>query len=197
MKRHLPLLLGILAIVAHEVPVSAQSTQPAHIDSERIRRVETGLRFPRTIRGRPVAQMQLDERMRHYKVPGVSIAVIDSFRIAWARGYGVRETGGTSSITTETLFQAASISKPIAAVAALRLVQKGKLDLDEDVNVKLRSWKVPENAFTLARPVTLRRLLSHGAGLTVHGFRGYTSSAPVPTVLQVLDGHSPANSAAI
>ncbi len=197
MKRHLPLLFGILAISVHEVPVSAQPTQPPQSSSSRSARVEAGLRFPRTIRGRPVAQMRLDERMRHYKVPGVSIAVIDSFRIAWARGYGVREVGGTSLVTTETLFQAASISKPVAALAALRLVQEGKLDLDEDVNLEMTSWKVPENEFTAAQPVTLRRLLSHGAGLTVHGFMGYASNRPVPTLLQVLDGQSPANSAAI
>lgn len=196
MKMHLPLLFGF-AIIVHDVPVLTQSTQLVRTSSERIARVEAGLRLPRTISGRPVAQMRLDERMRHYKVPGVSIAIIDSFRIAWARGYGVRETGGTSPITTETLFQAASVSKPVAALAALRQVQEGKLDLDEDVNLKLTSWKVPANEFTVARPVTLRRLLSHGAGLTVHGFLGYTSSLPVPTILQVLDGQKPSNSAAI
>lgn len=189
MKRHCTLLLAFLALLVHEAPASAQAT--------RIARVEAGLRRARTIKGKPVAAMRLDERMRHYKVPGVTIAVIDSFRIAWARGYGVREAGGTSPVTTETLFQAASISKPVAALAALRLVQEGKLDLDEDVNLKLTSWKVPENDFTIVQPVTLRRLLSHGAGLTVHGFPGYASNARVPTVLQVLEGQSPANTAAI
>ncbi|MFN2399369.1 MAG: serine hydrolase domain-containing protein [Gemmatimonadaceae bacterium] len=197
MKRHFPLLFGIVAMVVHDAPVSAQSTRPAHGSLERIARVEAGLRFPRTIKGRKAVKMRLDDRMRHLKVPGVSIAVVDSFRIAWARGYGVREMGGAGPVTTETLFQAASVSKPVAALAALRLVQKGKLDLDEDVNLKLTSWKVPVNAFTVAQPVTLRRLLSHGAGLTVHGFMGYASKMPVPTVLQVLAGQSPANSAAI
>lgn len=197
MKMHLPVLFGFLAVVVHDVPVVAQSTQPVRTTSERIARVEAGLRFPRTISGKTVAQMRLDDRMRHYKVPGVSVAVIDSFRIAWARGYGVRETGRAGPITTETLFQAASISKPVAALAALRLVQKGTLDLDEDVNLKLTSWKVPQNEFTAAHPVTLRRLLSHGAGLTVHGFLGYASKLTVPTVMQVLDGQPPANSAAI
>lgn len=197
MKRSFPLLFGILALVLHQVPASAQSTRPADSSSERIARVEAGLRLPRTIEGRPLALMRLDERMRHYKVPGASIAVIDGYRIAWARGYGVHEAGGTVPTTTGTLFQAASISKPIAALAALRLVQMGRLDLDEDVNLKLTSWKVPQNEFTAPQPVTLRRLLSHGAGLTVHGFRGYASNLAAPTVLQVLDGQSPANSAAI
>jgi CubicO group peptidase (beta-lactamase class C family) len=127
----------------------------------------------------------------------VSVAVIDSFRIAWARGYGVREVGSTDPVTTQTLFQAASISKPVAALAALRLVQEGTLDLDENVNRKLTSWKVPENRFTTAQPVTLRRLLSHSAGLTVHGFRGYAATEQAPSLGQVLDGQAPSNSAPI
>ena len=196
MKRRIPLLLAVLSLVSHDAPLVAQSTQAGQ-NAERIARVEAGLQLSRAIKGRPVPQMRLDERMRHYKVPGVSIAVIDSFRIAWARGYGVSEMGGSSPVTTETLFQAASISKPVAALAALRLVQEGKLALDENVNLKLTSWKVPENEFTAVQPVTLRRLLSHAAGLTVHGFGGYTANSPVPTVLQVLNGETPANSAAI
>lgn len=172
--------------------------QQAEADLDaRIARVETGLRFPVAIRGRPSVRMRLEQRMLAHKVPGVSVAVIDNFRIAWARGYGVREAGGTDPVTTETLFQAASISKPIAALAALRLVQEGTLDLDEDVNRKLKSWKVPENQFTATQPVTLRRLLSHSAGLTVHGFRGYAATERAPTLLQLLDGQPPTNSAPI
>jgi CubicO group peptidase (beta-lactamase class C family) len=68
------------------------------------------------------------------------------------------------------------------------------LDLDRDVNAYLKSWKVPENEFTRTEKVTTRRLLSHTAGLTVRGFRGYPAGAPVPTLLQVLDGLPPANS---
>jgi len=132
--------------------------------------------------------------MKFYDTPGISIAVIDNGRIAWVRGYGVRETGRSGPITPETLFQAASISKPVAAMAALRLVQQGKLDLDEDVNRKLISWKVPENEFTNGKKVTPRGLLSHSAGLTVHGFAGYAADVPAPTLLQLLDGENPANS---
>src|SRR6202041_3783393 len=85
----------------------------------------------------------------------------------------------------------------VAALATLRLVQDGKLTLDEDVNVKLRTWKVPANAFTAKEKVTIRRILSHSAGLTVHGFAGYASDEPVPTLVQVLNGEKPANSPAI
>ncbi len=99
-----------------------------------------------------------------------------------------------SPVTTETRFQAASISKPVAGMAALKMVQDGLLDLDEDVNDKLVSWKVPENDLTRQKPVTLRGLLNHSAGVTVHGFRGYAHDEDVPTLIQLLDGEKPANS---
>lgn len=140
---------------------------------------------------------RVQQSMEALKVPGVSIAVLKDGKIDWARGYGVTAVEGGKPVTPETLFQAASLSKHVAALVALRLVDEGKLSLDEDVNVKLRSWKVPENEFTRTEKVTLRRLLNHSAGLTVHGFRGYAEGEPVPTMLDLLDGKKPANSAAI
>jgi CubicO group peptidase (beta-lactamase class C family) len=162
--------------------------------TERIRRVENGLLPPALVKGEPTATMNLADRMRFYKTPGVSVAVINKGKIEWARGYGVLETGSNSTVTTETLFQAASISKPVAGIAVLRLVQENKLNLDEDVNVKLVSWKVPENDFTKERKVTLRGLLSHSASVTGSGFVGYSSDEQVPTLIQILDGTAPANS---
>jgi CubicO group peptidase (beta-lactamase class C family) len=100
-------------------------------------------------------------------------------------------------VTPTTLFQAASISKPVAAMAALKLVEEGRLELDADVNEKLQSWKVPVNDFVRKKPVTLRGLVSHSAGMTVHGFPGYASDASKPTLRQILDGEPPANTAAI
>lgn len=135
--------------------------------------------------------------MKHYRVPGVSIAVIQDGRVEWARGYGVTEAGGSQPVDTATLFQAASISKPIAAIAALRLVEQGRLALDEDINTRLVSWQVPENEYTREEKVTLRRILSHTAGVTVSGFRGYAQGEPVPTLRQVLAGTPPANSSEV
>jgi CubicO group peptidase (beta-lactamase class C family) len=109
----------------------------------------------------------------------------------------VKDLSTNEPVTTETLFQAGSISKPVAALAALRLVQEGKLSLDEDVNAKLVSWKLPDSEFTREKKVTLRGLLTHSAGLTVHGFPGYAADAQVPTLVQVLNGEKPANTAAI
>lgn len=159
----------------------------------RIRRVEAGLTTYHVVRGEPSAPLNVIDRMRFYRVPGVSVAVIHGGRIEWARAWGETEAGSGVPVDTATLFQAASISKPVAAIAALRLVERGQLSLDEDVNARLTSWRVPESPFTAAEKVTLRRLLSHSAGTTVHGFPGYAAGAPVPTAVQVLDGRAPAN----
>ena len=174
-------------------PLAAQA--PPAIES-RIRRIESGiLQTPVLVKGDPAPTATLASRMAALRVPGVSIAVIREGKIEWARGFGVTKIGGPS-VTPETLFQAASISKPVAALAVLRLAQSGKLSLDGDVNQYLKSWKVPENGFPETK-VTLRGLLTHTAGTTVHGFAGYASDAAVPTLVQVLNGEKPANSGTI
>jgi CubicO group peptidase (beta-lactamase class C family) len=132
-------------------------------------------------------------QMAERRIPGVSLAIIQDGKIAVARAYGVVDQSSNAPVTTATLFQAGSISKPVSALGALHLVEAGKLSLDGDVNARLTSWKVPESRFTATEKVTLRRLLSHSAGLTVHGFPGYDAEVPVPTVVQVLDGAAPAN----
>jgi CubicO group peptidase (beta-lactamase class C family) len=138
-------------------------------------------------------EMTLQRLMDSFKVPGLSVAVIDNYKIAWARGFGVTGPGSSAPVTAKTLFQAGSISKPVAAVGAMWLVEHGKLSLDEDVNLKLKTWKVPENEFTKDQKVTLRRLVSHSAGLTVHGFPGYAVGEPMPTLVQIFNGEKPAN----
>ena len=155
--------------------------------------VENALQPAMYAQGKPIASMNILDRMKYYNVPGVSVAVIDNGKIDWAKGYGIKETGGTDPVTPETLFQAASIGKPVTALGTLRLVEQGKLDLDSPVNDKLVSWKVPENEFSEKEKVTLRRLLTHSAGLTVTGFPGYATSEQIPTLIQVLDGEKPAN----
>ncbi len=188
-----PLLLVAAGACAH---VRTAPT-PSPATRARMEQVLEGLRPPVAVAGEPAVRWSLAERMRAHHVPGVSIAVIDSGRLVWARGFGVKEAGGTDSVTPETMFQAGSISKPTFAIGVMRLVQDGTLDLDQDVNARLTSWKVPENAFTAQANVTLRRILSHSAGLTVHGFPGYAAGAPIPTVPQILDGTPPANTAPV
>ncbi len=138
-------------------------------------------------------RMDLSQLMKLYNVPGLSIAVIDNYKMVWAKGYGVIETGSRTPVTPKTLFQAGSISKPVAATGALYLVEHGKLALDENVNEKLKTWKVPENDFTRNEKVTLRRLMSHTAGLTIHGFPGYDVNDTLPTLVQIFNGEKPAN----
>ncbi|MEO8474378.1 MAG: serine hydrolase [Chryseolinea sp.] len=136
----------------------------------------------------------IEQRMKHYGVPGVSIAVIKDNKIDWIKTYGVMNKERKEPVTTKTLFQAGSISKPVAAYAALHVAEAGKINLDENINTYLKSWKLPENEFTADKKVALKHLLNHSGGITVHGFLGYSPDMPVPTLLQVLDGAPPANS---
>ncbi|MFP5330301.1 MAG: serine hydrolase domain-containing protein [Alphaproteobacteria bacterium] len=153
--------------------------------------VETGLRAPVAVAGEAPRTYRLADRMRHYAVPGVSIAVIDRGRIAWAKGYGEAQRG--RRIERFTRFQAGSISKPVAAVAAMKLVVAGRLSLDDDINSILRSWRLPRAPSAGDAPVTLRQLLSHSAGIGVHAFYpGYEPGVPLPTPLEILDGKPPA-----
>jgi CubicO group peptidase (beta-lactamase class C family) len=172
---------------------SARSPATVPAAPDRAARVAEGLLPIVHVEGAPLPRLRLGERMSHYRVPGVSVAVADGGAITWARGFGVARAGTTRAVTPATLFQAGSVSKPVTATATLRLVDQGKLALDEDVNTYLRSWKVPDNDFTATEKVTLRRILSHSAGTTVHGFPGYPAGAPLPTVPQILDGAPPAN----
>jgi len=135
--------------------------------------------------------------MDFYNVPGVSIAVIKDFQIDYFQVYGVKDVQTQEPVAGETLFQAASISKSVSAMAAVKFVQDGKILFDENINSKLTTWKVPEKQFTANEKVTLRRLISHTAGTTVHGFRGYRYTEPVPSLVEVLNGASPANSPVI
>ena len=143
----------------------------------------------RVVAGTPIPEDVIEIELKQHHVPGLSIAVVHEGRIDWAKGYGVIENGQTATVESTTLFQAASISKPVSAVAALRLVDAGMLNLDEDVNLKLTSWKVPKNTFTKNHPVTLRRLLSHSAGLTMHGVPEFSVGDNCPPLIQILNGN--------
>ena len=180
-----------LAFSAAAAPASSAA------DQARIKAIETRLPPQIRIEGRPVVTHTLAEEMARLHVPGVSIAYFEHGRILWAKGFGLADVASGRPVTPDTVFQAASISKPTSTIAAMSLVQQGKLTLDEDVNLRLKGWQVPPNAFTATEKVTLRRLLSHTAGLTVHGFPGYERGAPLPTPAQILTGAPPANTPAV
>ena len=142
--------------------------------------------------------LTLEQLMQRFRVPGVSIAVIKDYRIHWARGYGVADVATGRKVDTETLFQAASISKPVTAMAFLTAVRDGKASLDADVNSLLRSWKVPRSAATTDAPVTPRALFSHTSGSDDgFGFPGYDPAAPIPTLVQIIQGEKPSNVGAV
>lgn len=188
---HFPLALSA-ALLALAIPAGATTKS-----NERVKRIEHGLRLPIAVQGAQVQGMDLAERMRAWHVPGVSIALINDGKIEWARGYGVIEAGSKHAVTPATRFQAASISKMVTASAAMALAERGKVDLDQDVNQSLSAWKIPPSPAMQQAPVTLRRLLSHTAGLPGDNLEGYAPGGPVPSLLEVLDGRAPANSAPV
>ena len=192
--RQILLTVVVLGLVAIGGP-GRTAARPA--TSVRLQRVEQiAFELPGKAGEAPL-RMSLPELMKTFNVPGLSIAVIEDYKITDVKAYGVTAPGSNTPVTSKTLFQAGSISKPVAAAGALVLVEQGKLSLDEDVNKKLTSWKVPENDLTKTEKVTLRRIMSHTAGLTIHGFPGYDVDDPKPTVVQVLDGEKPANTAPV
>lgn len=185
--------LQVKGIAARTIIAATIITQSIGASAQMHSDFEAGLRRSIDIKGSPSQRFNLADRMAYYNVPGVSVAIMEGCQIVFAKGFGITELNG-KSITPETLFQAASISKPVSAVAALRLVEQGKLALDTDVRSTLKGWKLPDSPLSNSHPVTLRGLLSHGAGLGVSGFEGYAAGTEVPTILQVLDGVAPANS---
>lgn len=189
MKKLLPLLLVFILFQ------SCKEEQSPTNESDKIAQTERSLSSPVVIEGD--STWTIEERMEHYGVPGVSIAVIHEGKIAWTKTYGVMDKEDKTPVTGETLFQAGSISKPVAAYGALKLVEQGKIGLEDDVNSYLTTWKLPDSEFTADKKVTLKNMLNHSAGLTVHGFLGYSPDLPVPTLVEVLNGTPPSNSAAI
>jgi CubicO group peptidase (beta-lactamase class C family) len=176
MKRRAPLLSLLFTAILSLGSSAAQAAEPGAIESDLVITVQGEERH-----------VSLDEALKLLNIPSASVALIDEGRIAFANAYG-------ENATPDTVYQAASLSKFVAAVGAMRLVEDGTLDLDQDVNDKLTSWKVPSNALDATHKVTLRGLLSMTGGIGVPGFLGYEAGAPLPTLPQILDGSPPANS---
>jgi len=143
-------------------------------------------------------RLTLQQVMERFRVPGVSVAVIKDFKIDWAKGYGLADVESGMRVDADTMFQAASISKPVAAMAAVRAAQDGRFGLDQDINAILTSWKLPDSEFTRGHPVTPRALMSHTSGLgDGFGFPGYHPSAPRPSLVEILNGSKPSNVGAV
>jgi CubicO group peptidase (beta-lactamase class C family) len=147
--------------------------------------------------GADIVDDAVDALMQKSHLPGLSLAIIQDGKIVKAEGYGYLTKGNSAPVTKDTLFQAGTLSQSVTTLGALSLVESGKLSLDSDVNNALKTWHIPENEFTKSSKVTLQELLGHTAGMSVPVFVGYTADAPVPTLLQILDGKKPANSKAV
>ena len=163
--------------------------------TERIRQVESNLAD--WVRTQNDTTWYLEERMKHHNIMGVSIAVVHDFKLDWVKSYGWADVSEKRPVTEKTLFQAASISKSLNGVGVMKLAQDGKLDLHTDINQYLSSWKFPYDSVSKGKPITPAALLSHTAGLTIHGFPGYARGDSLPSVQQILDGQKPANTEAV
>jgi CubicO group peptidase (beta-lactamase class C family) len=163
--------------------------------AEKIHQVENNL--VANIRSEGDSTCNLKDRMAYYHIHGVSIAVIHNYKIEWAKGYGWADDSLKIPVTTQTLFQAGSISKSLNSVGVLKLAQDKKIDLYTDINTYLSGWKFPYDSLSKGKKITIANLLSHTGGLTVHGFGGYEKGDTIPTIEQVLDGKKPANSPAV
>ena len=163
--------------------------------AKKIEQVEQNLGDHFMLKGQ--APYTIKERMAHFHVRGLSIAVIHNYKIEWAKGYGWADSADKRPVTVHTLFQAASISKSLNGVGVVLLAQDGKLDLNTDINNYLTSWKFPYDSLSKGRKITVANLLSHTGGLTVHGFPGYSKWDTLPTPQEILDGKHPANNPAV
>lgn len=191
MSRSILAAAWVLVIACQRASSPALAPVSAEAASQREARIQRVTRDLRSNSASPPAT--LAQRMESLGTPAVSIAVVDEFRLEWARGFGMKEWGEDDAVDEATLFQAASISKAMFALAVMRMLDAGRLDLDADVNSLLRSWQVPPVGAWQPH-ITLRQLLSHSAATTVHGFLGYRRDEPFPSITQILNGEAPANS---
>ncbi|MDY8136013.1 serine hydrolase [Aquimarina sp. 2201CG5-10] len=182
-------IIPILLIIIFFQSCTSQSSN-TDINIDLVKKVETGLTTRVHIEGD--STWSIEERMKHYGIPGVSIAVINNGEIAWAKGYGVVDKESKTPVTKQTLFQAAATTMPVTAYGALRLVEQHKLNLDENINSYLKSWKVPENEFTKENKVTIKNLLNHSAGIYPRGTGSYSIDDKIPTLVEILNGTYPA-----
>ena len=176
--------------------VSTAMGQTSASAKQRMEAVQEHLSRYVILKGSSNNDMRLSAQMAALHVPAVSVAAIQNGRIDWVQAYGVSSLGG-APISPKTLFGAASISKPVTALAVLKLVQERRIDLDVDVNRYLKRWKIPDNQFTIEKKVTVRELLSHTSGIGTHNGEIYDPGLPMPTLLQILNGEKPARTAPV
>lgn len=195
MKFHYFALSSLLLVFsgltqALQIPSDEPSKENVtHFEHNLINRFEWGKDSPQ--------RWSIEARLKAHKVPGVALAIIEQHKIIYAKGYGKRSATNDLPVNADTLFSVGSVSKMANAMLLLKLVDEGKLSLNEDVNQYLRSWQIPSSRHTKAQPVTLRHILSHTAGFNIHGFPDFLPGEKLPDVLDTLNGRSPAKHRAV
>lgn len=191
------LFFVLLIVTLQEAPQAlyAQNVYPKDIE-KKIQEVEKNLGLWVKITG-DTNHVTLKERMNFYHVNGISIAVIKDYKVEWAKGYGWADEREKRPVNTNTRFLAGSISKSLNSIGVLKLAQDKKLDLYADINNYFSSWKFPYDAVSKGKKINSANLLSHTAGLNVHGFNGYEIGDTIPSLIQILDGIKPANTVAV
>lgn len=188
-------LLLTIFLTCNIAVVGFSQTNPI-LDSEkilkRIEKVENSL--SPLVLNKGASLWNLEKQMQKYNVAGLSMAVIHNYEVDWAKGYGITGSSESPQVSEQTVFQAASMSKFVNAVALMKLMEWKELNLDEDINNYLTSWEFPYTKTFNENTITIRQLLSHTAGLSTHGFKGYKNPNKLPTLIQTLEGSKPANS---
>ncbi|RZM10864.1 MAG: class A beta-lactamase-related serine hydrolase, partial [Pedobacter sp.] len=169
----------LLLIISQGLPQAlyAQKRYSPEIEKD-IKEVENNLGLWVKIEG---VLNTLKHQMNFHKVNGVRIAVIKDYKLEWARGYGWADSAEQRPVTTHTLFQAGSISKSLNGVGVLKMAQDERLNLYADINDYLVTWKFPYDSLSKNKKISTANLLSHTAGLSVHGFIGYKQEDTIPT----------------
>ena len=181
-------IIFLFFITAFIILSSSNNIKAQSLIQKEITEIENNLLPNIHAKGTKKQTFNLQERMEHHKVPGISIAIVKNGKLHWSKAYGLRNANTKTKVDTKTMFQIASVTKPITALGILKLVEQDKIALDNEVNTYLKGWQIQDNEFTKTEKVTIRRLLTHTAGLNSHGFDGYPQNEELPSVIEVLKG---------
>ena len=194
MNKHFKISTLLLTFACFQVSILFGQTNKNYSKEieEKITQVESNLIGAVQIENIPPVKWTLAERMKFYHANGISITVIKDYKIEWTKSYGWADSLEQRPVTAITRFQAGSNSKSLNAIGVLKLVQDGKVNLNEDINKYLKTWKFPYDTLSKDKKITVANLLSHTAGITIHGFPGYEIGDTIPTLTQILDGQKPA-----
>lgn len=201
----LPIILTIISSCSF-TPEDSGDTSTHNDDADCIRleesaerktQVESGIRGKVKFLEEPENLSSISNKMSEYNIPAVSLAVINQGKIEWADIYQNANFSEEQELDCTSIFQAASLSKPVTFLAALRMHAAGEIDLDKNIQDYLKDFVIPKGEQTAENPVTFRNIFSHTSGITSGGYQGYAKGLPLPSDLDILKGSDGVNSSAI